>query len=185
MKYVLQLNQQKHYGQIPVTGPDGTVDYFVLGNLDNPNHTIYLTDYKRQEIGRLYQDSVNLIASYAIDVIQHSEVKVKKVNSKLANVFYLTRLNYWVNGSFKNGSYSFRSGIFEVGKVKTEVLDSGVCLICDIKHPEDVPFLLLSSILFTQWHVTPLKLPEFPPVGLIHYRYQVSNFNLQKAKGGS
>ncbi len=39
--------------------------------------------------------------------------------------------------------------------------NSGVVLVCEIKRPEDIPFILLISILFTQWHVTPLKLPIF------------------------
>ncbi len=165
MKFLLELNQEKEYGQIPVIGPEGKVQYTIRGNLDNPNHTLYLNTIEEEEIGRLYSDGVGVIASFTVDVVNHSLVKVKKVNSLLTNLFYVTRLNYLVTGSIKKGTYTFRSGIKNVANVKTIMGNSGVVLVCEIKRPKDIPFILLISILFTQWHVTPLKLPTFPPIG--------------------
>ena len=77
--------------------------------------------------------------------------------------FYITRLNYWVNGSIKQGSYSFRAGFKKVASVDTVVADKGVTLTCQISREEDTPFILLIAVLFTQWHVTPLKLPDLFP----------------------
>lgn len=165
MQFLLELNQEKAYGQIPITGPHGKIEFIIRGNLDNPNHTLYLYDINENEVGRLYTDGGNLIASFTIDVINHSIVKVKKVNSPLTNIFYITRLNYWVTGSIKKGTYNFRDKLKNVASVKTIMGNSGVVLVCDILRPEDVPFILLISVLFTQWHVTPLRLPTFPPIG--------------------
>lgn len=166
MQFLLALNQEKSYGQIPVTGPNGKVQYIIQGNLDNPNHTLYLYNTNNQEIGRLFFDgSEFLLASFTVDVINHSLVTVKKINSPLTNLFYVTRLNYLVTGSIKKGTYKFRSGLKNVASVKTIVGDSGVVLVCDIQRPEDIPFILLISVLFTQWHITPLRLPTFPPLG--------------------
>lgn len=164
MRFYLELNQEKAYGQIPVLGPDGKIDYIIKGNLDNPNHTLYLSHANGKEIGRLFADGGKIIASFTIDVVNHSLVRVKKLNSSVTNLFYVTRLNYLVTGSIKNGSYTFRSGVKKVGKVKTLMGNSGVVLVCDILRPEDIPFILLISVLFTQWHVTPLRLPTFPPI---------------------
>lgn len=165
MQFLLALTQEKAYGQIPITGPNGKIQYTIRGNLDNPNHTLYLYDISENEIGRLYTDGGNLIASFTIDVVNHSLVKVKKLNSPVTNLFYVTRLNYWITGSIKKGTYKFRAGIKTVASVKTIVGNSGVVLICHISRPEDVPFILLISVLFTQWHVKPLRLPTFPPLG--------------------
>lgn len=165
MQFLLHLNQEKAYGQIPVTGPNGKIQYILRGNLDNPNHTLYLYDVDNQEIGRVFADNAGLIASYTVDVIKHSLVRVKKVNSPLTNLFYVTRLNYLVTGSIKKGTYTFRSGLKNVASVKTIMGHAGVDLVCEIVRPEDIPFILLISILFTQWHVTPLRLPTFPPIG--------------------
>lgn len=165
MQYLLHLNQEKAYGQIPVTGPNGKVQYTVRGNLDNPNHTVYLYNIQNQEIGRLFFDGAGLIESFSIDVVNHSLVSVKKVNSQLTNLFFVTRLNYLVTGSIKKGTYTFRSGLKNVASVKTIIGHSGVDLVCEILRPEDIPFILLISVLFTQWHVTPLRLPTFPPIG--------------------
>ncbi|GAA3636918.1 hypothetical protein GCM10022297_14350 [Lactobacillus hamsteri] len=164
MQFLLELNQEKSYGQIPITGPNGKIQYFIRGNLDNPNHTLYLSDLNNNEIGRLFTDEAGLIASFTIDVINHSLVKVKKVNTPLTNLFYVTRLNYLVTGSIKKGTYTFRSGLKNVASVKTIMGNSGVVLVCNVTRPEDIPFILLISILFTQWHVTPLRLPTFPPM---------------------
>ncbi|WP_168180807.1 MULTISPECIES: hypothetical protein [Lactobacillus] len=165
MRFLLELNQEKAYGQIPITGPSGKIEYIIRGNLDNPNHTLYLSDIHNHEIGRLFCDNSGLIASYAVDVIQHSLVEVKKINNPLANILYITRLNYLVTGSIKKGTYTFRSGFKNVASVKTIMGNSGVILVCNIERPEDIPFILLISILFTQWHISPLRLPTFPPIG--------------------
>lgn len=165
MQFLLHLNQEKAYGQIPVTGPNGKVQFTLRGNVDNPNHTLYLYDIQNQEIGRLFADGAGLIASFTIDVIKHSLVHVKKLNNPLTNLFYVTRLNYVVTGSIKKGTYTFRSGLKNVASVETVMGHNGVDLICEISRPEDIPFILLISVLFTQWHVTPLKLPTFPPIG--------------------
>ncbi len=165
MRYLLELNQKKAYGQIPVANSRGQIQFLIQGNLDNPNHTLYLKDSCGIEIGRLYTDGNGIISSYTIDVVNHSLVKVKRLNSKATNLFYITRLNYLVSGSIKNGSYKFVSGIKKVATVKTDVKKVGVVLTCDIDRPEDVPFILLCATLFTQWHTTPLKLPTFPPIG--------------------
>lgn len=165
MQFCLHLTQEKAYGQIPITGSDGKIQYIVRGNLDNPNHTLYLSDVNNHEIGRLFTDGAGLIASFAVDVIKHSLVRVKKVNSPLTNLFYVTRLNYVVTGSIKKGTYTFRSGFKNVASVKTIMDHSGVDLVCEISRPEDIPFILLISVLFTQWHITPLRLPTFPPIG--------------------
>ncbi|CCI82732.1 hypothetical protein [Lactobacillus hominis] len=160
MKYYILLNKTNTLGQIPVEKKHKT-DFFICGNLDNVNHTIILYNSFHEEIGRLYLDkSSKLIRSYTIDVVHHSLVKVKKVNSHLTNLFYVTRLNYWVSGNIKKGNYSFYSGIKKVASVETLVTFDGTGLCCSIARPEDVPFILLISILFTQWHTTPLKLPQ-------------------------
>lgn len=164
MRFFLELNQEKSYGQIPVIGPSGKVEYIIKGNLDNPNHTLYLSHADGKEIGRLFTDGGSLILSFIVDVVNHSLVRVKKFNSPRTNLFYVTRLNYLVTGSIKNGTYTFRSGVKNVANVKTIMGTSGVVLVCDIKRPEDIPFILLISVLFTQWHVMPLKLPTFPPL---------------------
>lgn len=165
MLFWLELNQEKAYGQIPVVGENGKVQYFIQGNLDNPNHTLYLENIAKDEIGRLFTDGCGIIASFTIDVVNHSLVGVKKLNTPNTNIFYLTQLKYIVTGSIKRGTYTFRSGFKDVADVETIVGDHGVVLVCDISKPEDVPFILLTSVLFTQWHVTPLKLPTFPPIG--------------------
>ncbi|EFB63040.1 hypothetical protein HMPREF9209_0514 [Lactobacillus gasseri 224-1] len=41
------------------------------------------------------------------------------------------------------------------------VTDAGLTWSCDISRPEDVPFIILISLLFTQWHTKPLFLPTF------------------------
>lgn len=166
MEYAILLNDSNTLGQIPVE-LNNEIVFFICGNLDNINHTIILYNKFNKEIGRLYLDSAKLISSYDIDVIDHSIVKVKKINNNLANLFYITRLNYWVKGSIKKGNYSFYSGIKKVASVDTLVTLKGHTLICDIDRPEDVPFILLISILFTQWHSTPLRLPTFS-LGLRH-----------------
>ncbi|WEV37583.1 hypothetical protein [Lactobacillus sp. ESL0677] len=165
MRYLLELSQKYEYGQIPVADESGQIQYIIQGNLDNPNHTLYLKTRNHEEIGRLYADGNGLISSFTIDVVNHSLVKVKRLNSRVTNLFYLTRLNYIVTGSIKKGSYKFSFGIKKVATVKTKVGKTGVILTCDITRPEDVPFILLSATLFTQWHTTPLKLPTFPPIG--------------------
>lgn len=165
MQFTLHLNQEKAYGQIPVTNIQGKIQYIIRGNVDNPNHTLYLYDINNNEIGRLFLDGMGIITTFTIDVIDHSLVKVKKVNSHFTNLFYVTRLNYVVTGSIKKGTYTFRSGVKSVASVKTIVGKSGVDLICVIDRPEDIPFILLISVLFTQWHVTPLRLPTFPSLG--------------------
>lgn len=164
MRFYLELNQEKAYGQMPVLGIDGHMQYLIKGNLENPNHTLYLSDFNNQEVGRLYRESINFIASFTIDVINHSLVRVKKVNSPLTNIFYVTRLNYFITGSIKKGSYNFRAGFKTVASVRTIMGDSGVVLLCTIKRPEDVPFILLIAVLFTQWHVKPLRLPSLSPL---------------------
>lgn len=164
MRFFLELNQEKAYGQIPIIGPDGKVDYIIKGNLDNPNHTLYLSHAGGEEIGRLFPDGSGLISSFIIDVVNHSLVRVKKFNSPRTNLFFVTRLNYLVTGSIKKGTYTFRAGFKNVANVKTIMGNSGVVLVCDVQRPEDVPFILLISVLFTQWHMTPLKLPTFPPI---------------------
>lgn len=164
MQFLLHLNKEKNYGQIPVTGLNGKIQYIIRGNLDNPNHTLYLYDKNNQEVGRLFADGNGIISSFTVDVVNHSLVRVKKLNSPATNLFYVTRLNYWITGSIKKGTYTFRSGIKNVASVKTIMGKSGVTLVCDILRPEDIPFILLISILFTQWHVTPLRLPRFPPI---------------------
>lgn len=173
MRYLLELTQKQEYGQIPVANEQNRIQYIIQGNLDNPNHTLYLKKVNGKEIGRLYTDGNGFISSYTIDVINHSLVKVKRLNNKLANLFYITRLNYIVSGSIKKGSYKFLFGIKKVATVRTVVQSEGVVLICDIERPEDVPFILLCATLFTQWHTTPLRLPTFPPIGR---KYNI-NFN--------
>lgn len=164
MLFWLELNQEQDYGQIPVIDAKGKVEFIIQGNLDNPNHTLYLEDTNRKEVGRLFADGVGLIASFTIDVVNHSLVGVKKLNTPNTNLFYLTQLKYIVTGSIKKGTYTFRSGFKNIADVKTIVDGHGVVLVCNIQKPEDVPFILLTSVLFTQWHVTPLKLPTFPPI---------------------
>lgn len=165
MRYLLELSQKQEYGQIPVANEKGKIQYIIQGNLDNPNHTLYLKNYDGNEIGRLYTDGNGIISSYTIDVVNHSLVKVKRLNNRVANLFYITRLNYIVSGSIKKGSYQFLFGLKKVATVKTEVKKMGVVLTCEIERPEDVPFILLCATLFTQWHTTPLRLPTFPPIG--------------------
>ncbi|RMC46202.1 hypothetical protein [Lactobacillus sp. ESL0230] len=173
MRYLLELNQQQEYGQIPVANENGKIRYIIEGNLNNPNHTLYLKTVNGTEIGRLYADGNGLISSFTIDVVNHSLVKVKHLNNNLANLFYITRLNYLVTGNIKNGRYKFLTGIKKIATVQTTMVKIGVVLTCKISRPEDVPFILLCATLFTQWHTTPLRLPTFPPIGP---RYNV-NFN--------
>jgi uncharacterized protein YxjI len=163
MKYILTLTQTKAYGQIPVTGPNGKIQYIIKGNVDGPSHTLYLSDLNHQEVGRLYEESNALLKSYTVDVVGHSLVHVKRLNTDLLNLFYIERLNYLVTGSIKNGSYRFRTGFKCVATVETIIAKDGVELVCQISRPEDVPFILLISILFTQWHLHPLKLPKLSP----------------------
>ena len=85
MRFLLHLNQEKAYGQIPVTNNAGKIQYVIRGNLDNANHTVYLYNVQNQEIGRLFADGSGFISSYSIDVIDHSLIKVKKINSTLTN----------------------------------------------------------------------------------------------------
>ena len=111
MRYTVQLTQGQTCGQIPVKNHQGEIVYILKGNLNEFNQPIILTDINHVEIGRLYLDSNLLLTSYSVDVINHSLVKVKKINSRFANLFYITRLNYWIKGSLKQGRYSFYSGI--------------------------------------------------------------------------
>lgn len=164
MLFWLELNQEKDYGQIPVIDPNGKIKFIIQGNLDNPNHTLYLDDISNNEVGRLFTDGAGLISSFTIDVVNHSLVGVKKINTPNTNIFYLTQLKYIVTGSIKRGTYTFRSGFKSIANVKTVVAKHGIVLECNITKPEDTPFILLTSVLFTQWHVTPLKLPVFPPI---------------------
>lgn len=50
MLFWLELNQEKDYGQIPVIAENGQVKYFIQGNLDNPNHTLYLNDINKKKL---------------------------------------------------------------------------------------------------------------------------------------
>ena len=50
MRFWLELNQEKDYGQIPVLNQNGKAEFFIQGNLDNPNHTLYLNNFRKQEI---------------------------------------------------------------------------------------------------------------------------------------
>lgn len=111
MRYTVQLTQGQTCGQIPVKNQQGEIVYILKGNLNEFNQPIILTDINHIEIGRLYLDSNLLLTSYSVDVVNHSLVKVKKINSRFANLFYITRLNYWIKGSLKQGRYSFYSGI--------------------------------------------------------------------------
>ena len=160
MKYSILLNKSTILGQIPVLSQE-EIEFFICGNLDNFNHTIILTNKLHQEIGRLYLDSYHIISTYTIDVINSPVVKIKKINSNLTNLFYITKLNYWVKGSIKKGNYSFYRGTKKMATVKTLTTNDGNTLSCNIQDPSTVPFILLSSMLFTQWHVTPLNLPRF------------------------
>ena len=161
MRYTVQLTQGQTCGQIPVKNQQGEIVYILKGNLNEFNQPIILTDINHIEIGRLYLDSNLLLTSYSVDVVNHSLVKVKKINSRFANLFYITRLNYWIKGSLKQGRYSFYSGIKKVASVCSLVTDAGLTWSCDISRPEDVPFIILISLLFTQWHTKPLFLPTF------------------------
>ncbi len=165
MKFRLVLTQEHAYGQIPVINANDNIQFFIQGNLDNPNHTLYLYELNHHELGRLFRDGSGLIVSFTIDVINHSLVHIKKPNSPLTDVFYLSGLNYFVYGNVKQGHYTFRSAFKRVATVSTHIEPAGVTLHCEIAKPEDVPFILLTTILLTQWHVTPLKLPTFPPIG--------------------
>lgn len=160
MKYSILLNKSTILGQIPVLFQE-EIEFFICGNLDNFNHTIILTNKFHQEIGRLYLDSSHLINTYTIDVINSPVVKIKKINSNLTNLFYITKLNYWVKGSIKRGNYSFYKGTKKMATVETLISSDGDTLSCEIHDTSTVPFILLSSMLFTQWHITPLKLPRF------------------------
>lgn len=42
MRYLLELTQKQEYGQIPVANENNKIQYIIQGNLDNPNHTLYL-----------------------------------------------------------------------------------------------------------------------------------------------
>ena len=42
MRYLLELTQKQEYGQIPVANEEDQIEYIIQGNLDNPNHTLYL-----------------------------------------------------------------------------------------------------------------------------------------------
>ena len=161
MRYTVQLTQGQTCGQIPVKNRQGEIVYILKGNLNEFNQPIILTDINHNEIGRLQLDSNHILASYSVDVVNHSLVKVKKLNSRFTNLFYITRLNYWVEGSLKQGRYSFYSGIKKVANVYSLVTDTGLTWTCDISRPEDVPFIILISLLFTQWHTKPLLLPTF------------------------
>lgn len=161
MHYSLSLTQNQDLGQSIIKDERNQPCYILHGNLGGISNTIILCDIHEHEIGRLYLDSAHLIATYSIDVVNHSLVKVKKLNSSLANIFYITRLNYWISGSIKNGHYSFYSGIKKVASVQTLVSGGEYILTYNISRPEDVPFILLISILFTQLHTPPLKLPQF------------------------
>lgn len=161
MHYSLSLTQNQDLGQSIVKDENNQPCYILHGNLGSVSNTIVLCDINEHEVGRLYLDSAHFIATYSIDVVNHSLVKVKKINSSLANIFYITRLNYWISGSIKNGHYSFYSGIKKVASVQTLVSGSEYILTYNISRPEDVPFILLISILFTQLHIPPLKLPQF------------------------
>ena len=86
---------------------NGKAEFFIQGNLDNPNHTLYLNNFRKQEVGRLFSDGAGLIASFTIDVVNHSLVGVKKLNTPTANIFYLTQLKYIVTGSIKRGYLYF------------------------------------------------------------------------------
>lgn len=163
MEYTIALNKAV-CAHIPViNNQTGEISYFVSGRLNNPNHTLLLLDHNYHEVGRLFLERARLFCIYTIDVINHSLVHVIKANTELANLFYITKLNYWVDGSVKKGSYSFRAGAKQVASVNTVIDENGFSLICNIDRPEDVPFILLISILFTQWHATPLKLPHILP----------------------
>ncbi|MBD5431438.1 hypothetical protein [Lactobacillus agrestimuris] len=164
MEFLLELHQKKSYGQIPITGPNGKIQYFIRGNLDNPNHTLYLVDLNNDEMGRLFTDYSKFIASFTVDIINEPIAKVKKINNPLANLFFVTHLNYLITGSIKKGTYTFRAGAKNVASVKTIMGDNGVVLVCNISKFEDIPYILLITVLLTQWHVTPLKLPIFPPI---------------------
>lgn len=161
MHYSLSLIQNQDLGQSVIKDEKNQPCFIMRGKLGNVSNTIILFDINNHEIGRLYLDSARLIASYSIDVVNHSLVKVKTINSSLANIFYITRLNYWISGSIKNGHYSFYSGVKKVASVQTIISGDDYTLLYNISHPEDVPFILLISILFTQLHIPPLKLPHF------------------------
>lgn len=162
MQYLLVLNQGKQYGQIPAIDEDGKIKCLILGRVNSVNHTLFLTTTSRKEIGRLFLERKKLITTYTIDVVDHSLVHVIKPNS-IESLFYITRLNYWIHGNIKKGTYNFRSGTKKVASVKTTITKSGFSLICDIDRPEDVPFILLIAVLFTQYHVTPIELPNIMP----------------------
>lgn len=163
MKYSILLNKSTVLGQIPILFQD-EIEFFICGNLDNFNHTIVLTDKFYHEIGRLYLDSSHIINSYTIDVIDCPIAKIKKLNFNLTNLFYITKLNYWVKGSIKKGNYSFYKGIKDIANVQTIFTSNGNTLSCEIKDIDTLPFILLSSMLFTHWHVTPLHLPELSTI---------------------
>lgn len=91
MRYTVQLTHGQTCGQIPVKNDQGEIVYILKGNLNEFNQPIILTDINHNEIGRLYLDSNHLLASYSVDVVNHSLVKVKKFNSRFTNLFYITR----------------------------------------------------------------------------------------------
>ena len=128
MRYTVQLTHGQTCGQIPVKNDQGEIVYILKGNLNEFNQPIILTDINHNEIGRLYLDSNHLLASYSVDVVNHSLVKVKKLNSRFTNLFYITRLNYWIKGSLKQGRYGFYSGIKKVASVSSLVTDVGLTL---------------------------------------------------------
>ncbi len=163
MKFVLSLTERQMTGKIPVFNENNQLQFLIAGHLDQINRTLYLQHLDRQEIGRLYRESNHLMTTYTVDVVNHSLVHVKRLNNHFLNAFFITRLNYWINGSLKKGSYCFRSGLKEVAQVTTEVTSHGLSLVCHIQRPEDVPFILLISVLFTQWHVKPLEFPLLTP----------------------
>ena len=176
MRYTVQITHGQTCGQIPVKNDQGEIVYILKGNLNEFNQPIILTDINHNEIGRLYLDSNHLLASYSVYVVNHSLIKLKKLNSRFTNLFYITRLNYWIKGSLKQGRYGFYSGIKKVASVASLVTDMGLTLSCDISRPEDAPFIILISLLFTQWHTKPLFLPTF------NFQNQINALSLSQFK---
>jgi hypothetical protein len=163
MKYLMLLHQRHLLGQMAIYDQSHQLVFILAGSIHQPSHTLFLYDSNRQEVGRLFLSAKKqgkLIDHFIIKVMGDQPTTLKKAKLNLGYAFYLSKLHYWVwdNGC---GCYTFKKMLAVQAQVDQHMLPEGMVAECTIKHPEDVPYVLLVAALLSEWNYNELKLPEF------------------------
>lgn len=163
MKYLMLLHQRHLVGQMAIYDQANQLAFILAGSIHQPSHTLYLYDNSRREVGRLFlsaQKTGKLLDRFIIKISGQQPTTLKKAKLNLGHAFYLDKQHYWVWDN-TCGCYTFKKLLAVEARVEQQMGAKGLVAECQIKHPEDVPYVLLVAALLSEWNYKELKLPEF------------------------